>query len=263
MAMQPLIQIQQGMAEVGRIRLGDTVTTEKGGSRPRKLATFRLTGTNRAALEAAAAIYGGTVTEWPGAPTEGQYQVTTDAAEIRVAIPPMPRLCSQFYEMWASGGCTRRCDGETEMLSGEPCKCSPEDDPKDRCKITTRVSVMLPELPGIGLWRLESHGWNAAKTLPGTVALFARTGKFVPAVLRAEPRVEKKDGKTRKFVVPVIDFPQFTLAQMAEHEPSLLLGGEAPRPRGERVERPALPEPVDTPEENPRWKDNNLPWEKE
>lgn len=249
MAMQPLIQIQQGMAEVGRIRLGEK--SEKGA--PKKLATFRLTSSNKRALDAAAKLYGGTVREWKDAPSAGQYELLTQATELNVIIPPVPRLCSQFYEMWAAGGCTRRCDGETEMISGEPCKCDPEADAKNRCKITTRISVMLPELPGVGLWRLESHGWNAARTLPGTVALFARTGKFIPAVLRADQRTEKKNNQTRKFIVPVIDFPDFTLGKMIEHEPTLLLGGPAPQDRGARVERPALPDAPDLPDENPDW----------
>lgn len=256
MAMQPLIQIQQGMAEVGRIRLGDKAP---GNGAPRKLTTFRLTSANKRALDAAAVLYGGTVRPWADAPSEGQYELITTSTEIKVAIPPVPRLCSQFYETWAAGGCTRRCDGETEMISGEPCKCDPDDDPKKRCKLTTRVSVMLPELPGVGLWRLESHGWNAARTLPGTVALFARTGKFVPAVLRAEQRTEKKDNQTRKFVVPVIDFPDFTMAKMIEQEPSLSLGGEAPRQVGTRTERPELPAPAELPADNPSWDGNELP----
>src|SRR3990172_7696614 len=37
------------------------------------------------------------------------------------------------------------------------------------CKITTLLNVMLPRIPGLGVWRLESHGWNAATVLPGTL----------------------------------------------------------------------------------------------
>ena len=255
MPMQPLIEIQQGMAEVGRIRLGDKAP---GNGAPRKLTTFRLTSANKLALDTAAALYGGTVRKWDGAPSEGQYELITTSTEIRVVIPPVPRLCSQFYETWSAGGCTRRCDGITEMISGDPCQCDPDDDPKTRCKLTTRVSVMLPELQSFGLWRLESHGWNAAKTLPGTVQLFAGTGKFIPAVLRAEQRTEKKNGQTRKFVVPVIDFPQFTLDKMLAAQPGLLIGHEPHE--GRKVDRPELPAPTELPESNPSWKgDPSLP----
>lgn len=249
MAMQPLIQIQQTMAEIGRIRIGEK--SEKGA--PRKLTTFRLTSASKSALDAAEKLYGGTVRPWVGAPNEGTFELLTTVSELPVAIPPIPTLCSQYYEMWAAGGCTRRCDGETELLSGDSCQCDPDDDPKNRCKITTRVSVMLPQLPGLGLWRLESHGWNAAKTLPGTLRLLAGSGKFIPASIRLEQRTEKKDNQTRKFVVPVIDLPTMTMGAFIEGSGALMLGGPALEERAKRVDRPALPDATDLPNENPDW----------
>jgi hypothetical protein len=209
------------------------------------------------ALEAAAKLYGGTVREWEGAPTDDQFELLTEVSEIPVLIPPIPKLCSQFYEQWSKGGCTRRCDGVTEMISGEPCMCDPDDEPKNRCKITTRVSVMLPNIPVLGLWRLESHGWNAAKTLPGTVSFLARVGaRAIPAVLRLEQRTEVKEGKTNKFVVPVIDVAGMTPGELMSGE-SPMIGGDAPRARIEKVDRPELAAPPELPEENPSWEGRN------
>jgi len=254
--MSPLIDIQRRLVELGRIRLG-----EKGPKgEPKKLGTFRLTSASKPLLEAAAVIYGGKVAVWADAPNEGTYQLSTTVSELECVIPPIPSLCSQYYEMWAAGGCKRRCDGETELLSGGPCLCDKEArqaKEKGTCSVTTRISVMLPRLPGLGLWRLESHGWNAATTLPGTIEMLAGTGKFIPAVLRAEQRTEKKDGQTRKFVVPVIDIPQLTFGALLESTgQSLLLGGSAPTPANAKVARPSLPEPAELPDENPDWKAN-------
>ncbi|MGH7179166.1 MAG: hypothetical protein ACREJC_17440, partial [Tepidisphaeraceae bacterium] len=84
-------------------------------------------------------------------------------------------------------------------------------------------------------------------------------GKMVPAIIRLEQRTEKKDGKTRKFVVPVIDVPSLTLGKfLAGSGSSLMLGGEPPeQPR--RVERPALPPAVDLPEHNQSWREPTPP----
>lgn len=204
-----LINLQRRFNELGRIRLG-----EKGPKgEPRRLTTFRLTSASRSLLESAAAIYGGTVREWKNAPSEGYYEVVTESAELDVLIPPSlgeQGPYSQAYELWSGGGAQRRCDGVTELLSGEKCLCDPDD---RECEIMTRVSVMLPRVPGLGVWRLETSGYNAAVELPGTLDLLsmaAQGQRFIPAVLRLEQRTAKRPGangqpQTRRFVVPVLD----------------------------------------------------------
>jgi hypothetical protein len=151
------------MMELGRVRLGDK--SAKGA--PRKLNTFRFTSASRVLLDAIAEKYGGEVHEWKGAPDEGYFEVTTTSRELEILFPPVysnedgtPTVpFSQWLELWSGGGCQRRCDGETEALSGKPCMCDPDN---RACKPTTRISFMLPDIPGLGLWRVESHGWNAA-----------------------------------------------------------------------------------------------------
>jgi hypothetical protein len=216
-------------------------------------------------LEAAAALYGGTVQHWLDAPAAGYYQLTTKATELDVLIPPIPTLVSQYYELWSGGGCKRRCDGENELLSGGPCLCDADArqrKEKGTCQVTTRISVMLPRLAGVGVWRLESHGWNAATTLPGTLEMLAGTGQFIKAVLRAEQRTEKKNNETRKFVVPVIDLPDLTFGALLESQASgsgLLLGGPAETPANVKVARPSLPPPAELPDENQEWKGDASP----
>lgn len=199
----PILTIQRRQHEVGRIRLGQK--TAKGA--PQKLDRFRLTSSDRTLIEQAASLYGGSPQHWDGAPIGDQWEVITDAQEMTVIVPPGPFVLTQFFETWSGGGCVRRCDGETEMISGDPCHCAQED--QQTCKPTTRLSVMLAELPGIGVWRLESHGFYAATELAGTVDVLqaaAGHGQLLPAVLRLEQRQVKKPGEaTRNFVVPVLE----------------------------------------------------------
>lgn len=242
--MSPVLDVQRRMMELGRIRLG-----EKGAKgEPKKLSTFRLTSASRELLESAAKVYGGKVSQWEGAPDDGYFQVTTEARELKVILPPTYSAAdgspttsySQWYELWSGGGCQRRCDGQTEALTGKPCMCNPDD---RACQITTRVSVMLPEVAGLGVWRLDSKGWNAAVELPGTLEVLmmaAARNSFVPAVLRIEHRTKKEPGKgTHRFVVPVLDLPDVKIGELltaaAANHP-LSVNGPSVAP-----ERPGLP----------------------
>lgn len=245
----PILTLQKRMMELGRFRGGG----ERGEKTPgRKLEHWRITSASRVLLEAAAAQYGGEVKPWEGALDEGMWQVFTETSEVHGMFPPIfsdvdgtPTVpLSQFFEEWSGGGCQRRCDGVTEMLTGKPCLCAvavAKDGEVARvCKPTTRLSFMIPDLPGLGVWRAESKGWNAAAELPATAQVLqqaAAQGKFIPMVLRLEQRTSKKDGQTLRFAVPVIDLPQVTVRQLAAGDVPLVLN---PPTAGSR-ERPALP----------------------
>jgi hypothetical protein len=67
---------------------------------------------------------------------------------------------------------------------------------------------MLPEIPGLGVWRLESHGYYAAIELSATAGMLEQAtanGQMFPARLRIDQRAQIKDGKTTRYAVPVID----------------------------------------------------------
>jgi hypothetical protein len=152
-----------------------------------------------------------------------------------IHVPPQP--VSQYFELWSGGGCQRRCDGVTELLKDRPCICGP--DPEQRsCKPTTRLNVVLSEIEGVGVWRLESHGYYAALELPGVAELLAQTGGYVEAFLGLEQRTAKRDGQTRHWMVPTIDLavtPAALMAGAASVSASVAGGPqraaiEAPRP---------------------------------
>lgn len=204
-----IIGMQQRIREVGRIRLGVQGTTQAGKRFPKKIDKFRLTSPDRTVIEGAAGLYGGKASAWDngGAP---QWEVITDAAEIPIVLPPNPSDLgwSQFYESWAKGFCTARCDGERDTVRDAACSCDPEN---RECKITSRLSVILPEIPGLGVWRLESHGYYAGVELASAIALIESMAGMgmIPARLRLDQREVRRlidgEAKVHKFVVPVID----------------------------------------------------------
>lgn len=219
----PIVDIQRRFRELGRLRMGALERPAGGKPRPVKLATWRLTTRWRHLLDAAVELgIGGEVRPWE-APDGPQFELITDTDRLDVIVPPGDVL-SQWYELWTGGGCQRRCDGVTMILDNgktadRGCRC-PEDpaereaaakaNPPTACRPTTRLIVMLPGLPDLGVWRVESHGYYAAVELGGAanlVELATRQGTLIPAALAIEPRRVKRAGeKVRRFAVPVLSF---------------------------------------------------------
>ncbi|SRX93589.1 endodeoxyribonuclease RusA-like protein [Thermacetogenium phaeum DSM] [Mycobacterium shimoidei] len=215
-----IIDLQRRLAEIGRIRIGQQVPVGNGSkkTRPAKLTTFRLTSPDRNRIAQAALLYGGNPAEWD-APAGKQWEVITESDALNVIVPPSDMAFSQHYELWSGGGCQRRCDGRNESISDGPCICDPD---KRECAIHTRLSVMLRDLPGLGVWRIDTSGYYAALELQGAVEivqLAAGRGQMLPARLRLEQRMVKRPGQsTKRFAVPVLDI---------EVSPAQLMAGGA------------------------------------
>lgn len=204
-----IIDLQRRVKEIGRLRMG--ARGPKGN--PIKLTTWRITSFDSRLVEAAARLYGGKVQDCTESDLKGQKEVITERHEIPFLVGPNPP--SQFMEHWSGGGCLRRCDGCTDLLTNTPCKCKTEE--KELCKPTTRLSVVLPDLPGLGVFRLETHGWNAAVELIPTyewLQQLAEGKKHLEAILALEERTGRVDGKTARFIVPVIRVP-YTIRELS------------------------------------------------
>ncbi|AEV86681.1 hypothetical protein ACWT_5664 [Actinoplanes sp. SE50] len=217
--------LQQRLTQVGVIRLGQKVPTSNGNTRPGKLETLRFTSPSRPLIDAVAKLYGGEVKAWQ-ANTGPQWEVITGVKEIPVLVPP--QRIDPNMEHWGNGYRDRMCDGETETIRQRPCLCAQMQqggrriDSRELCKPTTRMSVMLADVPSLGTWKIESHGWNAAAELPTLAASIESAPQPIPARLEVQVR-EKKDfdpskpqGKqieSKVFMVPVLHFDWLTPAQ--------------------------------------------------
>ncbi|MFI8853633.1 hypothetical protein ACIGW3_26055 [Streptomyces sp. NPDC053499] len=203
-------------AELGRIRTGYSRPNPDSEKRPIpvKSKTFVLSSHSRDYVAAAAELYGGRVEEWtPQNQSVAQYRVITEASELRAILPQGDPL-SQSYEMWSGGGCARRCDGETEQLTRRPCLCLAQygDDwhlrsAREVCRPTSRINVMLPDLPDLGVWRLESKSYYAADAMAGGIdtVLAATEGRsMMPVRMWIEQRTRVANGKTKQFPVVMV-----------------------------------------------------------
>lgn len=229
----PISTIARRLPQAGRIRLG--VKTE---SAMKSIDTFRFTSQDRQSIEQVAAIYGGTVSPWSDPKAVGdQWQVITESNELRIALPPDPLGGTPIYELWGGGGCERRCDGEgcerhVQGLDGidveaGPCICANKG--VLECKPITRLTVLLPEVRFLGVWRLDTKSMNAAQELPGMVELIQtlQSRGIQRAILRVERREQRIAGRTNKFVVPVLGLDS-SVEELAAG--SAALGEVAPAP---------------------------------
>ena len=213
--MSRILNRQRQLAEQGRLRLGYTAPTSSGKTRPKASTTWVVTSHSREHVETAAQLWGGQVEEWqPQGNGAKQWRVITEATTIDAILPPGDPL-SQAYEMWNRGGCVRRCDGITEQLSGSPCPCYAQygedwyEQGVDKvCQSKSRLKVLLPEMPGLGSWRVETGSYYATDEIAGMVDVIrGAVGDqvMVPVRLRIEPRQRVAGGQTKRFVVPVLE----------------------------------------------------------
>lgn len=261
-----LLDMQRATKEIGRIRIGDSTpaVSKKSGKeyrRPRKLATFKFTTRSRSIADAVAAVFGGEVEYDPRL----GYGVVTEASEIGVTIPPGDAIVNQAWELWDAGVCHRRCDN-TECLIWKgkqrevvACMCPPEGEERaelaktgNACKPTTRLNVIVPDLPDIGVWRLESHGYYAAGEI-GDTARILMAAREADVYLPARLWLDKREGSkvpgepTREFYVPMLTLDH-SLRQLSAATGSFA-SALPPAPPDRRAitagHGPAMPEPDD------------------
>lgn len=245
-----ILTMKRQAAELGRIRTGYSRPNPNGGRPiPVRSKTFILTTHSRDYATAAATLYGGTVEAWtPQNTSIVQHRVITEATELRAILPAGDPL-SQANEMWTGGGCARRCDGETEQLSRQPCICLArygEDwhlrKPDEVCRPTSRITVMLPDLPDLGVWRLETKSYYAADAMAGGVdtVLQATEGRgLMPVRMWIEQRTAVRNGKTKNYPVVMV-VPSLPTLRQALSGP---LSTAAALDPGTLVDRPAIEAP--------------------
>jgi hypothetical protein len=219
--------LQRQARELGRLRTGTFDKPQGKKGRPVRSSTWILTSPSDIYIEAAAAEWGGTVEKWqPQGNGAQQYRVITKASAIDAILAPGDPL-SQSLEMWNRGGCARRCDGLAETLSGSSCLCVQEYGPefwkvapKDSvCKMTTRLNVILPSLPDIGVWRVETGSFWAANEIVAAVDVLkgaAGPDALIPIRLRIEQRTRVSGGQTKHFPVIAVELRGATAGQVLE-----------------------------------------------
>ncbi|GAA0402601.1 hypothetical protein GCM10009530_63190 [Microbispora corallina] len=219
-----ILTLQRQARELGRLRTGYTDTSGSK-ARPVRSQTWIITSHAEHYVQAAAEVWGGTVEKWqPLGNGAQQWRVITETANLDAILPPGDPL-SQAYESWSKGGVQRRCDGMTEGVSDQPCLCRQqfgdnfwETAPRDAaCKVTTRLNVILPEMPDIGAWRVETHSYYSANEMAAAVDVLKGSigeAALIPVRLRIEQRTRVANGQTKHFPVVAVELRGGTAGQV-------------------------------------------------
>ncbi len=220
----PVIDRQRQFRQLGMIRLGYSSPGRNGGKTPKRSDTIRLTSPDRFTLDSAAEVFGGTVADFPQGDRD-KFLLVTERTSIEIGVTRIDP--TQWMEHWDGGTCKVRCDGETvhgprgSTLIGRPCVCKIKyPDTTDRyeagksrqaCKIVTRINVIIPEIPDIGVWRMDTRGEHAADELIMTIGI-------IQSILRANPKENivpcvfalewRKNVDKQPYPVPVIRLRQ-------------------------------------------------------
>lgn len=222
-----ILKRQQRIVEVGIIRIGEKGISGSGKEYPRSRETFRITSKFKDLLDVAQKVYGGEVRQWKDHP--GHWELLSEAKTIKGLFSTREtgdgelESLIQHFEQWKGNTCTHRCNGETcevwKQIGNDkkdkpiydkdlvPCSC--EHDGDRDCKLVSRVRVILPEVPSLGLWRLNTGSETFAGEVEGLIANIKtfRLDQYgpVPVTLTISTR-EKRTGPnaaTEKF--PVVE----------------------------------------------------------
>lgn len=209
------IERQRRLVEVGIIRIGEKRTNGQGKEYPAALDKFRLTSNNKFLLQEAAKAYGGEVRPWVGKP--GQYELYTDTDLMKAMISTKPvgdegdtESLSQHWEQWAGNTCTCRCDGQWCKVWKQtgtdkkgkptydrveiPCECDHDDPEGVKCKLVSRLSVILPEVPALGLWRLNTGSGQFADEISALIDMIDRLG--LTGLQHVTMKIEDRENRT-------------------------------------------------------------------
>lgn len=239
-----IANLQRRDTEVGRIRLGTRTNGKQ-----HAIDTFRFTSGAQHLIEEIAALYGGEVKPWVN---EGRhlFEVITKVNIIPIYLPP--QKIDPWYENWGKGVCLRRCDGVRDTIHDKPCDCAFDQLGKpSKCKPTTRVNVMLADVQGLGVWRLETHGIYAA----GEMVQLSERIQGIKMPLPARLFLEARDGKkfnrekqkveTQDYNVPVILIDSVTSRHVQlggdAISQALAAGGHGPTSAPPAIEAPKAP----------------------
>lgn len=261
--------IREQAPELGRLRGG--IQNDKG--QPESIDHWRATSVDKDRLGVLGGLYGirEPIREW-----QGQYEIELDTNTIECMIPGDPLFVA--YELWGSGGCQRRCDGiranvpvetpEGGHMEQVDCVCDEEGkEPgdKDACSPTTRLKVVIPQVPGIGVWLMTSGSIFAAQEMMGQMNILASIGPSgaVWADLVLEPRELKRPWEkyTRSFNVPVLRLRQSLIQLLESPRPALGAPAMAAIEAESQAEQQTAAEPpAAKPKPVPKAKDGTEPF---
>ena len=159
--------------------------------------------------------------------------------EITVAFPSnnpeqfFPQFLSSYrrvgerYELYCKGDgeTANRVDGQGGRIQVQ---CLYRDCPvfqEGKCKELGQLQFFLPDVPGIGVWQLDTSSWHTTINLNGSIQMvMVLTGgriAMVPLKLRIVPKVVNPDGRPKTVYVLTLGIDDMKLTDFMTRTPLL------------------------------------------
>lgn len=206
----PIGALDYRLPQAGRIRTGGKVKARNGKERPAALDHFRFTTGERSLLVPLAEHYGGIIQPWNAPGSGDKWMVDTETTRIDVQVHVAGSV-SLAYELW-DPHLTRRCNGNTcEVLVGTPddfeiqqvdCICARKG--LLECAKLLRLSVLLPGMPTLGMWRWDTKSDNAITEILGFMKYMEEWAGN--GLHECTMRLEERRQPGKKFKVVVLDY---------------------------------------------------------
>ncbi|MCL6445095.1 MAG: hypothetical protein K6T83_16850 [Alicyclobacillus sp.] len=212
---------------VGKIHLGVRATNREGKEYPKAVDYFVVKpdeSTSEAAAKAFHSVYG------------------DQPREITIAFPTNDpeQFFPQYLAAYQGGGGKYKlfCMGDGETASradGQGGRiqipCLYKDCPiyqQGKCKEIGRLQFFLPDVPGIGVWQLDTSSFYTTANLNGSIQMIrALTGgriAMIPLTLRIVPKVVNPDGQAKTVYVLTLGIEDMRLTDFLRQTPLLAAG---------------------------------------
>ncbi|WP_029421727.1 hypothetical protein [Alicyclobacillus macrosporangiidus] len=230
---------------VGKIHLGIRTTNNEGKEYPKAVDYF-VVKPDESTSEAAAAAFHSVYGDKP--------------QEITVAFPTNDpeQFFPQYLAAYQGGGGKYKlfCKGDGETASRSDgqggrvqIQCLYKDCPiyqQGKCKEIGRLQFFLPDVPGIGVWQIDTSSYHTTSNLNGSIQMIrALTGgriAMIPLKLRIVPKVVNPDGFAKTVYVLELAIQDLKLTDFLRQTPLLTTG----TPLVEPIPQDELPEDLYT-----------------
>lgn len=201
------------LPRVGKIRLGEKATSQRGSQYPRAVDYFVVRAddaTSPAAAEAFHQIYGDKPRE---------LRIMFPANDEETFFPQWYKAYRQGVGLWCKGdGETAQRVGDGGQLMEVPCPCDLLQ--QGLCKRIGNLLFLLPDVPVIGVWQLDTSSFHSMVNINSAIELIkSMTGgriAGIPLTLRLRPQEVTPDGKRKTVYVLELAMEGWTLPQLLQ-----------------------------------------------
>jgi hypothetical protein len=231
MAIKGISEVRR-LPRIGKIRLGIKKQTKDGKSDYPAAVDYFVCNGDQSTSDTAAAAFHAVYGEQP------------KVIDVLFPTEDKDKFFPQFYRRYGKGtGLICKGDGETavEMIEGgamQERKCEPatcEWAHKKHCRPVGSLQFLLPEVPGLGTWQIDTSSWNTIVNLNSALD-FVRslTGgriSMIPLKLVVHPKDATVEGKKKVIYVLDIASDQMKLSEIL---------ADARKPLAERLGLPEV-----------------------